>query len=106
MRYLFSASKIAAFFKRDVYKRQQLIVMNRYYDAKYQSVYARSIGEGSTVQNESGFYIGLETSILKGMSDKDTSCNIYTCRMGIHTTLTRCIGTVSYTHLDVYKRQA
>lgn len=43
----------------------QLIVMNRYYDAKYQSVYARSIGEGSTVQNESGFYIGLETSILK-----------------------------------------
>lgn len=28
----------------------QLIVMNRYYDAKYQSVYARSIGEGSTVQ--------------------------------------------------------
>ena len=27
------------------------------------------------------------------MSDKDTSCYIYTCRMGIHTTLTRCIGT-------------
>ncbi|RJU68737.1 hypothetical protein DW693_20480, partial [Bacteroides sp. AM26-11] len=25
--------------------------------------------------------------------DKDTSCYIYTCRMGIHTTLTRCIGT-------------
>lgn len=45
----------------------QLIVMNRYYDAKYQSVYARSIGEGSTVQNESGFYIGLETNLLKYM---------------------------------------
>ncbi len=43
----------------------QLIVMNRYYDAKYQSIYARSIGEGSTVQNESGFYIGLETNLLK-----------------------------------------
>lgn len=43
----------------------QLIVMNRYYDAKYQSVYARSIGEGSTVQNESGLYMGLETKLMK-----------------------------------------
>lgn len=43
----------------------QLIVMNRYYDAKYQAIYARSVGEGSTVQNESGFYIGLETNVLK-----------------------------------------
>lgn len=29
----------------------QLIVMNRYYDAKYQSIYGRSIGEGSSVHN-------------------------------------------------------
>lgn len=43
----------------------QLIVMNRYYDAKYQGIYARSVGEGSMVQNESGFYIGLETNVLK-----------------------------------------
>ena len=43
----------------------QLILMNRYYDAKYQSVYARSVGEGSSVQNESGFYIGLESKLLK-----------------------------------------
>lgn len=43
----------------------ELIVMNRYYDAKYQSIYARSIGEGSSVQNESGFYIGLETRLLQ-----------------------------------------
>jgi hypothetical protein len=43
----------------------QLIVMNRFYDVAYQSIYARSIGEGSSVQNESGFYIGLETSLLK-----------------------------------------
>lgn len=43
----------------------QLIVMNRYYDAKYQSIYGRSIGEGSSVQNESGFYIGLETKLLR-----------------------------------------
>lgn len=43
----------------------QLIVMNRYYDAKYQSIYGRSIGEGNGVQNESGFYIGLETKLLR-----------------------------------------
>ena len=27
------------------------------------------------------------------MSDKDTSCYIYTCRMEIHTALTHCIAT-------------
>ena len=43
----------------------QLIVMNRYYDAKYQAIYARSVGEGSAVQNESGFYIGVETKLLR-----------------------------------------
>ena len=43
----------------------QLMVMNRFYDVSYQSIYARSIGEGSSVQNESGFYIGLETSFLR-----------------------------------------
>ena len=43
----------------------RLLVMNRFYDVSYQSIYARSIGEGSSVQNESGFYIGLETSLLK-----------------------------------------
>jgi hypothetical protein len=43
----------------------RLLVMNRFYDVAYQSVYARSIGEGSSVQNESGFYIGLETIFLR-----------------------------------------
>lgn len=43
----------------------QWIVMNRYYDKQYQALYARSVGEGSTVQNESGIYIGLETNLLK-----------------------------------------
>lgn len=42
----------------------QLMVMNRFYDVAYQSIYASSIGEGSDVQNESGFYIGLETKFL------------------------------------------
>ena len=46
--------------KRDL----QLILMNRFYDVAYQGIYAQSIGEGSSVQNESGFYIGLETSLL------------------------------------------
>ena len=31
----------------------RLLVMNRFYDVAYQSIYARSIGEGSSVQNES-----------------------------------------------------
>ena len=43
----------------------QLVVMNRFYDVSYQSMYANSIGEGSSVQNESGFYIGLETNLLR-----------------------------------------
>ncbi len=43
----------------------QITVMNRFYDAAYQSIYARSVGEGSTVQNESGIYIGLETNLLR-----------------------------------------
>lgn len=43
----------------------QLVVMNRFYDVAYQSMYAASVGEGSSVQNESGFYIGLEASLLR-----------------------------------------
>lgn len=43
----------------------QITVMNRFYDVAYQSIYARSVGEGSTVQNESAIYIGLETSLLR-----------------------------------------
>ena len=42
----------------------KLVLMNRFYDVAYQGIYAQSIGEGSSVQNESGFYIGLETSLL------------------------------------------
>ena len=43
----------------------QLVVMHRFYDVNYQSLYASSVGEGSSVQNESGFYIGLESSLLR-----------------------------------------
>ena len=43
----------------------QFIVMNRFYDVSYQSLYANSISEGNNVQNESGIYIGLETNLLR-----------------------------------------
>lgn len=42
----------------------QLIAMHRFYDVAYQSMYARSVGEGSIVQNESGFYLGMEADEL------------------------------------------
>ncbi len=44
--------------------KMRFILMNRFYDAKYQSLYANSVSEGSTVQNESGVYIGMEYNIL------------------------------------------
>jgi hypothetical protein len=43
---------------------QRFIVMHRFYDARYQSMYAQSVSEGSSVQGESGFYIGLETKLM------------------------------------------
>ena len=42
-----------------------LIVINRYYDKKYQSLYANGFGENSRLQNEAGLFIGLETSFLR-----------------------------------------
>lgn len=44
-----------------------LIVINRYYDKKYQSLYAYGFGENSKMQNEAGIFIGLETSVLRNM---------------------------------------
>ena len=44
--------------------RFQILAMHRFYDVAYQSMYARSVGEGSMVQNESGFYLGFEASEL------------------------------------------
>lgn len=41
-----------------------LVFMNRYYDKRYQSLYANGFGENSRTQNELGFYIGLESSAL------------------------------------------
>lgn len=42
-----------------------LLFINRYYDKKYQSLYADGFRENSHIQNEIGSYIGLETSILR-----------------------------------------
>lgn len=44
-----------------------LVFINRYYDKRYQALYANSFAENSSVQNEIGSYIGLETSIIKNM---------------------------------------
>ena len=41
------------------------LLINRYYDKKYQSIYARGFGENTKTQNEAGLYLGLETNILR-----------------------------------------
>lgn len=38
----------------------QVLLLQRYYGKDYQSFYARSISEGSGVQNENGWYLGVE----------------------------------------------
>ena len=42
-----------------------ITLINRYYDKKYQSIYASSFGENSRTQNEAGIYLGLETSAIQ-----------------------------------------
>lgn len=43
------------------------ILMNRYYDKQYQSIYGNAFGENSKLQNEAGIYIGLEHSLLSNL---------------------------------------
>ena len=40
----------------------QLMIVQRYYSYNYWAMFTHSFGEGSTVQNEQGYYLGLETS--------------------------------------------
>ena len=40
----------------------QFMLIHRFYSYDYWAMYAHSFGEGSTVQNEQGYYLGLETS--------------------------------------------
>lgn len=40
----------------------QLMLVHRYYSYNYWAMFAHSFGEGSTVQNEQGYYIGVDTS--------------------------------------------
>lgn len=44
-----------------------IILINRYYDKKYQSLYADGFRENSHIQNEVGSYIGLETSLFRNI---------------------------------------
>lgn len=39
-----------------------LLLIHRFYSYDYWAMFARSFGEGSTVQNEQGYYLGLETA--------------------------------------------
>ena len=38
------------------------MLIHRFYSYDYWAMYAHSFGEGSTVQNEQGYYVGLETT--------------------------------------------
>ena len=40
----------------------QLMIVQRYYSYNYWAMFAHSFGEGSAVQNEQGYYLGVETS--------------------------------------------
>lgn len=40
------------------------LLINRYYDKRYQAIYADAFGENSKLQNETGIYIGLESSFF------------------------------------------
>ena len=40
----------------------QIMLIHRFYSYDYWAMFAHSFGEGSTTQNEQGYYIGLETS--------------------------------------------
>lgn len=43
----------------------QLLFLHRYYAKDYRAMYARSVSEGSTVQNENGTYLGIEAKPIK-----------------------------------------
>ncbi|BEG99974.1 helix-hairpin-helix domain-containing protein [Bacteroides sedimenti] len=46
-------------------KGYQLLLLQRFYAKDYKALYARSISEGSSVQNENGFYLGVESAPRK-----------------------------------------
>jgi hypothetical protein len=43
----------------------RFVVMNRFYDVRYQSLYAQAVSESSGVQGESALYIGLENKVMR-----------------------------------------
>ncbi len=42
-----------------------LLFMNRYFDKRYEALFANAFGKNSSVRNELGFYFGLETVLFK-----------------------------------------
>jgi len=43
----------------------QILFLQRYYAKDYRALYARSVSEGSSVQNENGCYLGIEAKPIK-----------------------------------------
>ena len=43
----------------------QVLFLERYYAKDYQALYARSVSEGSSVQNENGYYLGIEAKPVR-----------------------------------------
>lgn len=43
----------------------QLLLLHRYYAKEYKALYARSVSEGTCVQNENGTYLGIEAKPIK-----------------------------------------
>ncbi len=42
----------------------QIMLIHRFYSYDYWAMFAHSFGEGSTTQNEQGYYIGMELLLL------------------------------------------
>lgn len=45
----------------------ELALFHRYYDPRYQTLTGNALGEGTRVNNESGFYAGFQTELSRGL---------------------------------------
>lgn len=45
----------------------ELSLFHRYYDPRYQTLTGNALGEGTRVNNESGFYLGFQTELTRGL---------------------------------------
>lgn len=45
----------------------EIALFHRYYDPRYQTLTGNALGEGTRVNNESGFYLGFQTELSRGL---------------------------------------